>query len=68
MVKPVGTTLSSSHVNPSSVHGSRSTTRTTTTPAHEADRVAQIKKAVENGQYKVDMDKTAHKMAQDLLS
>ncbi|BDQ28258.1 flagellar biosynthesis anti-sigma factor FlgM [Helicobacter ailurogastricus] len=65
MVKPVGTAPSFSHIGPS--HGSRHTAHTAATQAHEADRVAQIKKAVEDGHYKVDMDKTAHKMAQDLL-
>ncbi|BCZ17107.1 FlgM protein [Helicobacter sp. NHP19-003] len=66
MVKPVGTTPSYRHLSP--VQASRPANHAQANEAQESDRVAQIKKAVENGHYKVDMDKTAHKMAQDLLS
>ncbi|PUB96692.1 flagellar biosynthesis protein FlgM [Helicobacter pylori] len=31
------------------------------------DRVAEIKKAIENNQYKINLHETSHKMAQDLL-
>ncbi|GAA8495533.1 flagellar biosynthesis anti-sigma factor FlgM [Helicobacter pylori] len=31
------------------------------------DRVAEIKKAIENNQYKISLHETSHKMAQDLL-
>ncbi|GAA9926793.1 flagellar biosynthesis anti-sigma factor FlgM [Helicobacter pylori] len=31
------------------------------------DRVAEIKQAIENNQYKVNLHETSHKMAQDLL-
>ncbi|GAA7192336.1 flagellar biosynthesis anti-sigma factor FlgM [Helicobacter pylori] len=31
------------------------------------DRVAEIKKAIENNQYKIKLHETSHKMAQDLL-
>ncbi|WP_164867692.1 flagellar biosynthesis anti-sigma factor FlgM [Helicobacter pylori] len=31
------------------------------------DRVAEIKKAIENNQYKINLYETSHKMAQDLL-
>ncbi|MGL2507490.1 flagellar biosynthesis anti-sigma factor FlgM [Helicobacter pylori] len=31
------------------------------------DRVAEIKRAIENNQYKINLHETAHKMAQDLL-
>ncbi|MFA4725476.1 flagellar biosynthesis anti-sigma factor FlgM [Helicobacter pylori] len=31
------------------------------------DRVAEIKKAIENNQYKINLRETSHKMAQDLL-
>ncbi|MCQ2697399.1 flagellar biosynthesis anti-sigma factor FlgM [Helicobacter pylori] len=31
------------------------------------DRVAEIKKAIENNQYKTNLHETSHKMAQDLL-
>ncbi|BEG57199.1 FlgM protein [Helicobacter sp. NHP21005] len=65
MLKPIGTAPSYSHLSP--VQVSRPTSHAQASEAHESDRVAQIKKAVENGHYKVDMDKTAHKMAQDLL-
>ncbi|CCF81481.1 hypothetical protein HBZS_119320 [Helicobacter bizzozeronii CCUG 35545] len=33
-----------------------------------ATRPPKSKKAIEEGNYKVDLDKTSHKMAQDLLS
>ncbi|BDQ27922.1 flagellar biosynthesis anti-sigma factor FlgM [Helicobacter heilmannii] len=65
MVKPVGTTSSYSHLG--SVQASRPANHAQASEAQESNRVAQIKKAVENGHYKVDMDKTAHKMARDLL-
>ncbi|WQS92828.1 flagellar biosynthesis anti-sigma factor FlgM [Helicobacter pylori] len=31
------------------------------------DRVAEIKQAIENNQYKINLHETSHKMAQDLL-
>ncbi|WP_162494921.1 flagellar biosynthesis anti-sigma factor FlgM [Helicobacter acinonychis] len=31
------------------------------------DKVAQIKHAIENNQYKINLRETSHKMAQDLL-
>ncbi len=31
------------------------------------DRVAEIKKAIENNQYKINLHEISHKMAQDLL-
>ncbi|RVZ30559.1 flagellar biosynthesis anti-sigma factor FlgM [Helicobacter pylori] len=31
------------------------------------DRVAEIKKTIENNQYKINLHETSHKMAQDLL-
>lgn len=31
------------------------------------DRVAEIKKAIENNQYKINLHGASHKMAQDLL-
>ncbi|WRC68404.1 flagellar biosynthesis anti-sigma factor FlgM [Helicobacter pylori] len=31
------------------------------------DRVAEIKKAIGNNQYKINLHETSHKMAQDLL-
>ncbi|GAA7518222.1 flagellar biosynthesis anti-sigma factor FlgM [Helicobacter pylori] len=31
------------------------------------DRVAEIKQAIENNQYKINLRETSHKMAQDLL-
>ncbi len=31
------------------------------------DRVAEIKKAIESNQYKINLHETSHKMAQDLL-
>lgn len=31
------------------------------------DRVAEIKQAIENNQYKINLHGTSHKMAQDLL-
>ncbi|WP_187878879.1 flagellar biosynthesis anti-sigma factor FlgM [Helicobacter pylori] len=31
------------------------------------DRVAEIKQAIENNQYKFNLHETSHKMAQDLL-
>ncbi len=31
------------------------------------DKVAQIKHAIENNQYKISLRETSHKMAQDLL-
>ncbi len=31
------------------------------------DRVAEIKQAIENNQYKINLPETSHKMAQDLL-
>ncbi|WP_199490702.1 flagellar biosynthesis anti-sigma factor FlgM [Helicobacter pylori] len=31
------------------------------------DKVAEIKQAIENNQYKINLHKTSHKMAQDLL-
>ncbi len=31
------------------------------------DRVAEIKKVIENNQYKINLHETSHKMAQDLL-
>ncbi|WP_164500955.1 flagellar biosynthesis anti-sigma factor FlgM [Helicobacter pylori] len=31
------------------------------------DRVAEIKQAIENNQYKINLYETSHKMAQDLL-
>ncbi|GAA7406746.1 flagellar biosynthesis anti-sigma factor FlgM [Helicobacter pylori] len=31
------------------------------------DRVAEIKQAIENNQYKISLHETSHKMAQDLL-
>ncbi|WP_066389308.1 flagellar biosynthesis anti-sigma factor FlgM [Helicobacter himalayensis] len=33
-----------------------------------ADKVSQIKEQIANGSYKLDMDKTSRKMAQDLLN
>ncbi len=35
--------------------------------AHENNKAEQIKKAIEEGNYKVDTEKTAHKVAQNLL-
>ncbi|GAA7192590.1 flagellar biosynthesis anti-sigma factor FlgM [Helicobacter pylori] len=32
-----------------------------------AHRVAEIKQAIENNQYKINLHETSHKMAQDLL-
>ncbi|WP_164499872.1 flagellar biosynthesis anti-sigma factor FlgM [Helicobacter pylori] len=31
------------------------------------DRVAEIKQAIENNQYKINLHETSHKMVQDLL-
>ncbi|GHR66017.1 hypothetical protein VN1269_11990 [Helicobacter pylori] len=31
------------------------------------DRVTEIKQAIENNQYKINLHETSHKMAQDLL-
>ncbi|GAA8045898.1 flagellar biosynthesis anti-sigma factor FlgM [Helicobacter pylori] len=31
------------------------------------DRVAEIKQAIENNQYKINLHETSHKMTQDLL-
>ncbi|GAA7429876.1 flagellar biosynthesis anti-sigma factor FlgM [Helicobacter pylori] len=31
------------------------------------DRVAEIKQAIENNQYKINLHETSHKMAQDIL-
>ncbi|WRA39987.1 flagellar biosynthesis anti-sigma factor FlgM [Helicobacter pylori] len=31
------------------------------------DRVAEIKQAIENNQYKINLHETSHKMARDLL-
>ncbi|GAA8686232.1 flagellar biosynthesis anti-sigma factor FlgM [Helicobacter pylori] len=31
------------------------------------DRVAEIKQAIENNQYRINLHETSHKMAQDLL-
>ncbi len=33
----------------------------------EADKVSDIKQQIDNGAYKIDINKTADKMAQDLL-
>lgn len=33
----------------------------------EADKVSDIKQQIDNGTYKIDINKTADKMAQDLL-
>lgn len=63
-----------SHVAASSVHESHAVAKanpeshTLQQEAHASDKVAQIRKAIDAGHYKVDLDKTAHKMAQDLLS
>lgn len=37
------------------------------TPTEEVDKVSDIKKRIEDGSYKVEINKSADKMAQDLL-
>ncbi|WP_104638389.1 flagellar biosynthesis anti-sigma factor FlgM [Helicobacter bizzozeronii] len=62
-----------SHVTNNSVHENPTPTKSPESSqlqqeTHASDKAAQIKKAIEEGNYKVDLDKTSHKMAQDLLS
>ncbi len=62
-----------SHVTNNSVHENPTPTKSLEDSqiqqeTHASDKAAQIKKAIEEGNYKVDLDKTSHKMAQDLLS
>ncbi|WP_121020767.1 flagellar biosynthesis anti-sigma factor FlgM [Helicobacter vulpis] len=70
MVKSVGSHHSFnsfSHVNHSGVRASESTKHAHAQQTAATDRVAQIKKSLEAGDYKVDLEKTSHKMAQSLL-
>ncbi|MFC3847292.1 flagellar biosynthesis anti-sigma factor FlgM [Helicobacter baculiformis] len=69
MVKSVGSHTSFNSL--SHVHGARasheSAKQSHAEQAAATDKVAQIKKSLEAGDYKVDLEKTSHKMAQSLL-
>ncbi|WP_120946102.1 MULTISPECIES: flagellar biosynthesis anti-sigma factor FlgM [Helicobacter] len=69
MVKSVGshTSFNSfSHVNGARA-SHESAKQSHVQQATSTDKVAQIKKALEAGDYKVNLEKTSHKMAQSLL-
>ncbi|BCD45005.1 flagellar biosynthesis anti-sigma factor FlgM [Helicobacter suis] len=68
MVKSVGNSPSftPTHLKSNVVHDS-SSAQASKSEAHENNKAEQIKKAIEEGNYKVDTEKTAHKVAQNLL-
>ncbi|WP_104695098.1 flagellar biosynthesis anti-sigma factor FlgM [Helicobacter salomonis] len=70
MVKSVGSHASFnsfSHVNHSGVRASQQSAKHHAEQVAATDKVAQIKKSLEAGHYKVDLENTSHKMAQTLL-
>ncbi len=63
MIKGVGNNSNIYHNNSS---GSSRSKESTQTAEQKASKVEQLKAAIENGEYKVDLDKLARKMAEDL--
>ncbi|WP_104749396.1 flagellar biosynthesis anti-sigma factor FlgM [Helicobacter cynogastricus] len=71
MINSVGghsslTTFSVGHNSPSA-RAQESAHQAHSEDAVALDRATQIKKSLEAGHYKVDLEKTSHKMAQSLL-
>ncbi|WP_163555050.1 flagellar biosynthesis anti-sigma factor FlgM [Helicobacter suis] len=67
MVESVGNSPSFTPTHLKSNVQNSSSTQASKSEAHENNKAEQIKKAIEEGNYKVDTEKTAHKVAQNLL-
>ena len=63
MIRNVG---SQPNIYQNNNNGSNKTKAAETTNDQETSRLEELKAAIENGEYKVDLDKLAQKMAKDL--
>jgi len=63
MIRNVG---SQTNIYQNNNNGSNKTKEAQTTNNQKTDRLEELKASIENGEYKVDLDKLAQKMAKDL--